>query len=161
MGLDMYLSVRKYVSRYDWDSSSLGDLVENPNYKIIKGLLAPNLDAEGSAGGINVELPAGYWRKANAIHKFFVDLDNGVDECQQIRVPIEALVVLRDKCQTVIDNPELAEQMLPTQGGFFFGSTDYDEWYIKDLEHTIEIVDKVLDENNIGYGVDVIYQASW
>ena len=30
----------------------------------------------------------------------------------------------------VIINPEIAEELLPSQGGFFFGSTDYDEYYL-------------------------------
>jgi hypothetical protein len=33
-----------------------------------------------------------------------------------------------------IDNPKVAKALLPTQEGFFFGSQDYDQWYLEDLE---------------------------
>jgi hypothetical protein len=41
-------------------------------------------------------------------------------------------------------DPTLAKELLPTQEGFFFGSTDYDQWYASDLELTIEICDRCL-----------------
>jgi hypothetical protein len=37
---------------------------------------------------------------------------------------------------------DYAEFELPTAEGFFFGDTDYDEYYIQDLKDTIEIVEK-------------------
>lgn len=43
-----------------------------------------------------------------------------------------------------IKNPEVAQELLPTESGFFFGSTDYNQWYIKDIENTIEIIDRCL-----------------
>jgi len=162
MGLDMYLSVEKYIPKYDWVKTSMSnDLVENADYKILKSLLAPNLGDDDSAAGFKVEIPAGYWRKANAIHKFFVDeCADGVDECQPINIIVDELIVLRDKCKTVIENPSVANDVLPTKGGFFFGNTEYDEWYFNDLEKTVEIIDKVLAENDIEHLV-IIYQASW
>lgn len=49
------------------------------------------MDAEGSE--------VGYWRKANAIHGWFVrELANGVDECQPIHVSRENLITLRQLC---------------------------------------------------------------
>jgi hypothetical protein len=56
-----------------------------------------------------------------------------------------------------IENPETAEMLLPTQPGFFFGSTDYDEWYIKDLKHTVDIINDCLKYQE-GY---FNYYASW
>ena len=52
----------------------------------------------------------------------------------------------------VIDDP-----LAPTSG-FFFGSTEKDEWYYKDLEYTVEIINSLLanDEKWSYY-----YQASW
>jgi len=113
MGLDMYLSVEKYIDRYDWIKTRQEDnLVETPEFKIISELIAPDLiDKEGSAAGIRMEIPVGYWRKANAIHKYFVDeCADGVDECQPIRLAIEELIVLRDKCKTVLENPSRSEE---------------------------------------------------
>jgi hypothetical protein len=53
----------------------------------------------------------------------------------------------------------IAEELLPTQSGFFFGSTDYDHGYLQDLEDTIEILETVLSEDN--EWSDFYYQSSW
>jgi hypothetical protein len=53
----------------------------------------------------------------------------------------------------------IAEELLPTQSGFFFGSTDYDHGYLQDLEDTIEILETVLSEDNDMS--DFYYQSSW
>ena len=60
----------------------------------------------------------------------------------------------------VIINPEIAQELLPTAEGFFFGSTDYDEYYYEDLVYTIKKLKKVLDtfdfENEY-----LVYTSSW
>jgi hypothetical protein len=59
----------------------------------------------------------------------------------------------------VVMNPEVCDEFLPTQGGFFFGSTDYDTYYLYDLRKTIEIIDALdLDGE---YKGDFYYRASW
>lgn len=52
------------------------------------------------------------------------------------------------------------EDILPTSSGFFFGSTEYDEWYYRDLENTIEQCQKVIDETDWENEV-VVYHESW
>ena len=48
--------------------------------------------------------------------------------------------------------------LLPTIQGFFFGSTEYDEYYYSDIDETIEILENVLNcDNNIKFE----YRASW
>ena len=45
----------------------------------------------------------GYWRKANAIHGWFVNnLADGVDECQQIPVSVTDLLLLKSACEKAI-----------------------------------------------------------
>ena len=60
----------------------------------------------------------------------------------------------------VISNPEIAEELLPTQSGFFFGSTNYDQWYLDDLEETVEIIDKVLETTDFE-NEHIVYSAWW
>lgn len=55
-----------------------------------------------------------------------------------------------------IKNPEVAEKLLPTAKGFFFGSTDYDQYYMNDIDNTIEILEAALKEEGEFY-----YQSSW
>lgn len=59
-----------------------------------------------------------------------------------------------------IINPEICEELLPTQGGFFFGSTAYDQWYMDDIISTIEILEKVIAETDWETET-VYYQSSW
>ena len=65
----------------------------------------------------------------------------------------------------IIENYEEIEELLPTQDGFFFGQTNYDQFYMQDIEHTIEILknviedyEKMTDEGNICY---FTYSSSW
>ena len=59
-----------------------------------------------------------------------------------------------------IEDPTVAKDLLPTASGFFFGGTNYDEYYIEDLKHTKEILEKILKEDSEGYA-DYYYNASW
>lgn len=66
----------------------------------------------------------------------------------------------------VVDNYELCEEELPTEEGFFFGSTDYDEWYLEDIDSTIEQLKKVVAEHKelikagvAEYDIDYYYRA--
>lgn len=51
----------------------------------------------------------GYWRKANAVHGWFVrECADGVDECQEIFVSREQLLQLRSDCNNALANRETA-----------------------------------------------------
>ena len=71
-----------------------------------------------------------------------------------------------DVCKTVLDAKHkdefesIAMRLLPTQSGFFFGGTDYDNWYIADIEDTINIIEKVLAETDFDNEI-ITYQSSW
>lgn len=60
----------------------------------------------------------------------------------------------------VIEDSTVAERLLPTTCGFFFGGTNYDEWYVNDLKETIEIIDKVLEETDFETQM-IYYVSSW
>lgn len=65
----------------------------------------------------------------------------------------------------LINNIEEIKELLPTADGFFFGSTEYDEYYLEDIKNTIEILEKVIKEdeelNKQGFYPDYEYRASW
>lgn len=112
----------------------------------------------GRKNGVNTDL--GYWRKANAIHNFFVEVvQNGEDECREHPVSVSDLSALMDACKDALDNPEDAESILPTTSGFFFGSTEYDDYYFDDLRRTIKVVEDALAFAR--EGGEVFYQSSW
>jgi hypothetical protein len=51
-----------------------------------------------------------------------------------------------------------AMELLPPAPGFFFGSYDIDEWYLKDIEETIEKLSEVLSTREKG---ERFYYYSW
>ena len=103
----------------------------------------------------------GYWRKANQIHKWFVDnVQNGVDDCGEYKVTEEQLIELRDTCNQVLNDHSLAEELLPAQSGFFFGNTDYDEWYYNSLEYTVQTINEIINDKPYCLD-DLYYSSSW
>ena len=47
---------------------------------------------------------------------------------------------------------KFAEEHLPSCSGFFFGKTDYDDWYVLQVEDTVEQITDTLDRLNCEYG---------
>lgn len=150
MGLDMYLSAKRYLSEYDENDKEVRtqvNAVPIPG----KGLMQIN----------EVTAEAMYWRKANAIHAWFVkNVQNGVDDCGEYYVPKEMLGDLREICSEVLADLDKAEELLAPQSGFFFGSTEVDEYYIADLRYTIEAIDRLLETDNMDRWT-FYYSSSW
>jgi hypothetical protein len=105
----------------------------------------------------------GYWRKANHIHKWFVDnVQNGEDDCKEYFVEKEQLEELLGIVESILNDKKLANKLLPTQGGFFFGGTDYDNYYFEDLQNTKEILENALSEvEEKETFADFYYRSSW
>lgn len=163
MGLDMYLYADNYVSRRTNERIGEYEYATNPAFQNVLSVLnATHLVDENDFVGMSVSIPVGYWRKANAIHNWIVEnCADGVDECQRIYVSKDKATELVNTCKQVITDPSFAEELLPPTSGFFFGSTDIDEYYINDLKHTISVFEKVLKASERGEVDSVIYQASW
>jgi hypothetical protein len=164
MGLDMYLYARKSISSIDWNNKPDGtlDKVPNPDYGILTSLMGANDWAynPNDLAFASVSIQVGYWRKVNAIHNWFIsELTDGEDNCQPIYVPRSSLIDLKITCERVLANHDKAEELLPTGSGFFFGSTEYDEWYFRGIEKTVEIVSKLIEDVPEGWAFE--YQASW
>lgn len=171
MGLDMYLSVLKFVSRVDFseDYDKNNGYRDTAEFASLVGSVGMSefLEPQDTAGA-HVEVPVMYWRKANAIHKWFVDTRaDGVDDCSPITVHYEHLQQLHDLCEQALSDKDSPDEYLPTESGFFFGNTDYDEYYFQDLEYTRDRLAKVIElmkrENDKGYKDNgwAVYQASW
>lgn len=173
----MYLTANLYTSKYS-----------NPEYadqiKKVKEILPEIFD--GNDLSVEISFKAGYWRKANQIHKWFVDnVQDGKDECHPHDVSRKELEKLKKACETVlkilseqklqsvtlkdryskedykhdvyVDTEEI-EEILPNTSGFFFGGTQYDEYYKVDLESTIEIIDECL---KLPEAWNFEYRSSW
>lgn len=111
-------------------------------------------------------IEVGYWRKANAVHRWFVThVQGGVDDCGYYVVQksdLNRLRIATMKAMEAFNRGDLdaCAKALPAQEGFFFGSQDYGEWYLEDLVLTLEIIDDTL--LSVDWDRDVlIYRASW
>lgn len=150
MGLDMYLRASKYTSP-NFSPELYSAVLDNVNVEVVPRKDVPSIE---------VEVGVAYWRKANAIHQWFVDnCQDGVDDCRPAYVSREKLQQLLDLAKQVKADPELASELLPTASGFFFGSTEYDEWYMQDIDLTIEQLEQVLKTTNEDWSFE--YQSSW
>lgn len=179
MGLDMYLEAR--LGLYQIDKDKRLNQVRK---------LFPAMFKSGNLNFVKISFEAGYWRKANQIHTWFVEnVQEGKDDCGDYYVSREDLKKLLKLCKDVlkisrmkegkiqngmtgtkkgwkpimedgeyIENPVTAQMLLPTASGFFFGSTDYDEYYIADIKNTIKIIERCL---KLPEEWDFQYHSSW
>jgi hypothetical protein len=76
----------------------------------------------------------GYFRKVNFLVRYFADLGFDVENQVPFSIDKEDVEELLNRCNKVLENHELADELLPTVSGFFFGSTDYDEYYFQNVE---------------------------
>jgi hypothetical protein len=153
MGLDMYLHARKYLSSLNSKDQELiekiAELTENTRY----GMQLTGL-----------EYQVMYWRKANAIHNWFVkNVQNGVDDCRAYEVTLEHLDDLLRTLEKIGGSKELAAELLPPCEGFFFGSSELTEGYWADLELTKQELRSFLEDlgEDIGWNWTVTYRSSW
>jgi hypothetical protein len=154
MGLDMYLSARKYVSTfYGVEKDDINEAIR------LTGFNPSDFDTEYPS--YEIKLTAIYWRKANAIHNWFVkNVQNGVDDCGSYSVSKEQLLELQSDCEVVLAFPEKAQSILPTSSGFFFGGTEFDEWYFNGIQHARNKIKHILADPSFK-GCDYEYQSSW
>ena len=61
----------------------------------------------------------------------------------------------------MLENKTLASELLPCISGFFFGGTEYDEYYFGDLLETIKMIEPVVDDDETWQHNDFYYQSSW
>ena len=180
MGLDMYLDRKVYVGM-DWDGKK-----EDKKVKITK--TSGEVIEFGTKKLKELVFEAGYWRKANHIHKWFVEnVQDGEDNCNEYDVSIDQLkellslvnkvikgsVLVKGKISNgwtykngkkepimedgkYIKNSKIAELLLPCEEGFFFGATEYDQYYYDSLVETKKILEEAIKDG--GY---FVYRSSW
>lgn len=154
MGLDMYLKGKRYLSNHIEQDRDIAVKIQS-----MLPELAGRNDEFGGSPIQEITADIGYWRKANAIHGWFVtNIQGGEDQCEPYDVNREQLEALASLCRRVLAFKHLANELLPSTPGFFFGGQHYDEGYFRDLEHTITVIDRAL---SLPVGWDFVYQSSW
>jgi len=146
MGLDMYLSAKRYLFSFNEHDKALADKID----EMIGG---------ASLGNTNeVRKEAFYWRKAWAIHHWFVmNAQDGEDNCKEYWVSRDLLGNLLDTLKKVDKNPSLAEDILPLQAD----DADGIEWELDQVKRTIPALEKLISDEDIKGNWDFYYQSSW
>ncbi len=146
---NLYFEMKDKHFEYDFELKELDDA------KTIK-------DVEAWFKAINWEWfrkpNAAYFRNVNSIYAYFADrLDD-----EMCVVTKSDIIDIMNKATKVLaeHDEEASKDLLPTQGGFFFGSTDYDDWYYQDMITILKEFGKLLkdwtDDNDI-----VFVYMSW
>lgn len=185
----------KNYSMEEWCGVSVNDI--SPEllefYKPFNTLKYYSWDAEKKYGHYGIIEHLADWRKANAIHDWFVNhVQDGEDDCEyHNEVTKEILEELLKTCETVLNaselvdgkikngeryengkwtvcmedgkyikDPSVAKELLPTTSGFFFGGTDYDEWYYDQIEYTVNVIKRVLETTDFETQM-IYYCSSW
>lgn len=135
MGLDMCLN-KHYYNGLDFSKTGKATKkVGRPRKKTINGLPLKEEVCEGI-----------YWRKANAIHGWFVrQVQGGEDDCRDHEVSTEQLEELLKLVTKVLKTKNAS--LLPPTPGFFFGSTEVDEDYWTDLKYTKKELTSLLKQH--------------
>lgn len=174
----MYLKAKKYTSKYS-----------DEKYKKINVKLWElfGLEQSDNLGSAEISFECGYWRKSNQIHNWFVqNVQDGEDNCEEHEVSRKQLIELKELCEKIVKilseqkrvktmvksrfdekeyehelytQTEEIEDLLPTKQGFFFGGYEYDEYYLDDMNNTIEIINKCLKDFDDDW--DFSYRSSW
>lgn len=151
MGLDMYLSRKKYVKNWS----------HTPADKRFQGVAFKGNQAIDLSKLSYLEFEAMYWRKVNAIHNWFVEnVQNGADDCGTYYVThdqIEQLILTIERVLEKKDDEE-AQALLPPSEGFFFGSTEKDDYYWDMLTETRW---KLKEDYEANPNDEYYYHASW
>jgi len=152
MGLDMYMTARRHLSTYD----------TNETLQTARTALAEvmqQLDAPVDSAVNDVTVEVAYWRKANAIHNWMVaNVQNGNDDCREYYFSPAAMQELLNVCEAVLENIGEAGELLPPTSGFFFGSTDIDEYYLREVKYTRDRLTECL---KCGTEWSFYYSSSW
>lgn len=149
MGLDIYFNKAKR-SRVKATKEKIAELNEQLDQEWAQTPLDRNrLDSlREELARINPWEEIAYFRKVNFLVNFF----NYVDNCSEIEISKEQIEELVNTCEQVLEDNSLAETLLPTIEGFFFGRTEYDEHYFEKVEdtlHTFREILENLDEDEI------------
>lgn len=186
MGLDMNLYKKHYVKNWEHTAPNKRTEIEVK----VGGKKATHIDMSKVA---YIEEDVAYWRKANQIHKWFIDncadgeadkTEMYVDREQLVRLlgvvkkVLKSIKLVKGKIKngyryengkevaimedgmTIVDS-SVAQELLPTEDGFFFGSTDYDQYYVEDLKKTKKMLEETLRKDTTDSSPEYRYSASW
>lgn len=182
MGLDMYLTKKTYVRNWEHNPPERQFTID-----VKKGGVPLTHIKPERLMYIEEEVMY-WRKANQIHHWFVKNVQDGEDNCGTYYVDSDMLQQLVDKCKEallvvrnapittkqvqtgwsqqgdiyadikIFDCADEINDILPPAQGFFFGSSDIDEYYKEDLENTIQKLEAVLAEEGDG---DFYYHSSW
>ena len=152
MSLDMYI-LKKYYVGANYDHRKVTGTIEiyerdkklNINFNEVR----------------HIECEAIHWESMDFIHNWFVYfVQGGEDDCKQYYVERKQLKELLNTCNKILENRELAEDLLPTEKEFYFENGTYNETYFDNLEMVVGTLSK-LDIAGDDYSFEYYYESAW
>lgn len=100
-----------------------------------------------------------YWRKFNALHQWFVThVQLGIDNCGLYELDQDVLRSCHDTLEEAFYKKN--HYILPPTQGFFWGSTEIDDYYWNNVEEAIQTISSLID--NTDWATErLFYQSSW
>lgn len=142
MGLDMFLRKTKRTNHSLSELNTLDRYDLTPDNEDIKEFL-PLYESE--FGYVSIFKEVAYWRKFNALHNWFVtNVQIGIDDCGMYEVTRDHIIDLVDTLFLVIEEKDPTDFMPVV--GFFFGSTELDEYYWEQVENTRDKMYRLLND---------------
>lgn len=86
----------------------------------------------------------GYFRKVNFLVRYFGDLGFDIPNQTPLSIKKEDVEELLERCNQVLEDHDKAPELLPTMRGFFFGSTNYDQYYFEDVKEVRDYINDTL-----------------
>ena len=182
MGLDMYLNKKHYVQNWSFQTPE-----EQTQVVVMKGGKPhPHIKVERVNYVEEQVMYWRKFNALHAW--FVENVQAGVDECQTSyvsRIDLEKLLETLKKVEASLEaspkvkkmvesgwangektyeeietfaDTSVAEELFPTQAGFFFGGTEYSDYYLVEVKETIEMLEAELSVED---GADYSYHASW
>ena len=141
MGLDIRFekAKRHRVEETEERLNEIKKEFENPNYSVKKFHSLKNEYDE-----LNPWKEVAYFRKVNFLLPFFEYGEN----CSRLEIDDYKIDELLFKCKQVLEDHSLAETLLPTQGGFFFGNSEYNDWYFEDVKEVYDKFSEIAEDFN-------------
>ena len=141
MGLDIRFekAKRHRVEETEERLNEIKKEFENPNYSVKKFHSLKNEYDE-----LNPWKEVAYFRKVNFLLPFFEYGEN----CSRLEIDDYKIDELLVKWKQVLEDHSLAETLLPTQSGFFFGNTEYNDWYFYYVKEVYDKFSEIAEDFN-------------
>lgn len=148
MGLDIYFNKKRTISEENQQElekvKKQMDAIDALPFEEFQKHEEEYKELEAKFDILNPRTELAYFRKVNFLIHFFDYEEN----CEYVVIDKSLIEDLVDRCKKVLEakTDEVSDKLLPSVSGFFFGNTDYNEYYYGDVEDVLAQFTTILKE---------------